>query len=329
VNYYNEHDPKAAAWLRELIRAGHIGEGKVDDRSIADVRADELAGFSQCHFFAGIGGWPLGLRLAGWPDDRPVWTGSCPCQPFSVAGKKHGTADVRHLWPVFYDLISQRAPAIVFGEQVASKDAEVWLDGVFADLEGSGYACGASDLCAAGLGAPHIRQRFYWMAHTLGYRRDNQQRVGRIEEGPRERRDQSVPSGNVERMGEPIRSGLEGHAGHGHDGSESGRLDSKSDRSTSAPSGHGDFGLGDASRGGCGIVGDATLAGSSGHAISPGWSRYDLLSCRDGKTRRIEPGSFPLADGIPGRVGLLRGYGNAIVPQLAAEFIQACEEALN
>jgi DNA (cytosine-5)-methyltransferase 1 len=53
-----------------------------------------------------------------------------------------------------------------------------------------------------------------------------------------------------------------------------------------------------------------------------------LQRCRDGKARRVESGTFPLADGISGRVGLLRGYGNAIVPQLAAEFINAAEEAL-
>jgi DNA (cytosine-5)-methyltransferase 1 len=53
------------------------------------------------------------------------------------------------------------------------------------------------------------------------------------------------------------------------------------------------------------------------------WGRFDLIPCRDGKTRRIEPGSSPLVDGFPGRVGLLRGYGNAIVPQVAARFITA------
>lgn len=84
--YYNEIDPFAAAWLRRLIARGLIAPGDVDTRSITDVRADDLVSYVQCHFFAGIGGWSLALRLAGWPDDRPVWTGSCPCQPFSGAG---------------------------------------------------------------------------------------------------------------------------------------------------------------------------------------------------------------------------------------------------
>ena len=100
--YYNENDPFAAAWLRELIKAKLIADGEVDERSIELVRPDDLRGFVQCHFFAGIGGWSYALRLAGWPDNREVWTGSCPCQPWSVAGKGDGENDARHLWPVWY-----------------------------------------------------------------------------------------------------------------------------------------------------------------------------------------------------------------------------------
>lgn len=90
--YYNEIDRGAAAWLRELIGAGLIADGDVDERSIADVKPGDLRGYTQCHFFAGIGGWSLALRLAGWDDARPVWTGSCPCQPFSCAGRHKGAA---------------------------------------------------------------------------------------------------------------------------------------------------------------------------------------------------------------------------------------------
>jgi DNA (cytosine-5)-methyltransferase 1 len=166
--YYNERDPYAAQWLRNLIAAGHIAPGDVDDRSIEDVRPSDLIGYEQCHFFAGIGVWSHALRRAGWPDDRPVWTGSCPCQPFSAAGKRGGTADERHLWPHWFHLIQHGKPAgvPVFGEQVASKDGLAWLDLVHADLEGQGYTVRALDLCAAGVGAPHIRQRLYFVADT-------------------------------------------------------------------------------------------------------------------------------------------------------------------
>ncbi|AXF28598.1 TPA: DNA cytosine methyltransferase [Klebsiella pneumoniae subsp. pneumoniae] len=170
--YYNEIDPFAAQWLRNLIAAGHIAPGEVDERSIEDVTPDDLRGFTQCHFFAGIGVWSHSLRLAGWPDDRPVWTGSCPCQPFSAAGKGDGFADERHLWPHFFHLISERRPQHVFGEQVAAGNANVWFDLVQADLEGMGYAFGLVPFTSAGIGAPHIRERAYWVANASSGRYD-------------------------------------------------------------------------------------------------------------------------------------------------------------
>lgn len=279
--YYNEHDPKAAAWLRELIKQGHIAPGDVDERSIEDVRPDELTGYTQCHFFAGIGGWSYALRLAGWPDDRPVWTGSCPCQPFSAAGKGGGTADERHLWPAFHWLIAQCRPTAVFGEQVASKAGREWFATVRSDLEAGGYVVGAADLCAAGVGAPHIRQRLYFVGHAqgIGQRRETGQFSGlwTTEHGE---------AGDVEH---PIGTRLERHARHGNDRHQPGRQ----------------------------------RAHPAGSVAETSWPRCDWLPCRDGKARPVEPGTFPLAHGLPARVGRLRGYGNAIVPQVAAAFIAA------
>ncbi len=179
MNYYNEHDPKAAAWLRELIKRGLIPNGIVDERSITEVTPGDLRGYTQCHFFAGIGGWPLALQLAGWPASKSVGTGSCPCQPFSTAGKGLAQKDERHLWPVFFTLIcacrddGQPWANTVFGEQVASAIGHGWLDGVSADLESEGYACGATVLGAHSVGSPHIRQRLYWVAHTRHLRGRN------------------------------------------------------------------------------------------------------------------------------------------------------------
>src|SRR5580692_2159225 len=145
--YYNEIDPFAANWLRELMKAGAIPNGDVDERSIEDVRPADLVGYNQCHFFAGIGVWAYVLQQSKWPEDREVWTGSCPCQPFSAAGKRGGTADERHLWPAFYHLIRECAPRNIFGEQVSSKDGLAWFSTVSADLEAAGYAVGGVDLC--------------------------------------------------------------------------------------------------------------------------------------------------------------------------------------
>jgi DNA (cytosine-5)-methyltransferase 1 len=247
IAYYNENDAGAAAWLRELIKEGHIAHGEVDTRSIEDVVSSELVGFAQCHFFAGIGGWSYALRLAGWPDERAVWTGSCPCQPFSAAGKGAGFADERHLWPAWCHLIEQLLPITIFGEQVARKAGLQWLRAVQTDLEIRGYAIGAAILPAASVGAPHNRERIYFVARA------------------------DADSFGLQRFGE-----LE--------------------KSSQAPLAVNAWG---------------TIAGARfAHPKHRSWWQS-------------EPVPEPLAHGVPARVGLLRGYGNAIVPQVAAAFIEA------
>lgn len=171
MNYYNEWDKGAAAWLRELIKQGHIPFGVVDERSITEVKPEDLDGFTQCHFFAGIGGWPLALRLAGVPEDAPLWTGSPPCQPFSAAGKQLGQFDPRHLAPVFLDLISECRPPVLFGEQVAPAIAKSWMCDLQTHLEGENYAVGFAVLPACSVGAPHKRDRLFFGAHRLAHAR--------------------------------------------------------------------------------------------------------------------------------------------------------------
>lgn len=70
ANYYNEIDAYAAEWLRNIMKEGLIPDGEVDTRSIVDVEPRDLAGFTQCHFFAGIAGWSHALRLAGWSEQQ-------------------------------------------------------------------------------------------------------------------------------------------------------------------------------------------------------------------------------------------------------------------
>ena len=285
--YYNEIDPFAAEWLRNLIAAGLLPQGEVDTRDIKDVLPRDLDGFTQCHFFAGIGGWPLALRLVagGGADHWPVWTGSCPCQPFSQAGRGRGQADERHLWPHWYHLIQHCKPPVVFGEQVASKAGRLWLSGVRADLEALGYGVGAADLCAAGVGAPHIRQRLWWLADSHG------------------------GDSGAERLQRSRQHGLltqDGRAGRLADYVGSGLEERKGDQGV-RPETMGAF------------AGQAALCDRD-----PGfWSDFDIVACTDGKARRVESGTFPLAHGIPARVGKLRAYGNAVVPQVAAEFVAA------
>jgi DNA (cytosine-5)-methyltransferase 1 len=329
--YYNEFDPKAAAWLRELIKRGLIADGVVDERSILDVVADDLLGFTQCHFFAGIGGWSYALRLAGWQDDWPVWTGSPPCQPFSAAGQQKGQADDRHLAPHFAALVAAGRPPILFGEQVASsavfgKVAKragggageppewAWIDDLSDRLEAAHYAVGAADIPAAGVGAPHIRQRTFFGAIRLAYTggEGSQGRGGadRSEIGQDRHPAARSAAGGMADADEGERGRVADGEGRQHDGEAGGRQQ----------------GNREPERGGSGVgMADSGRPG----ADHGGWTDADWLFCRDGKWRPVEPGTFPLAHGIPARVVRLRGYGNAIVPQAAAQFVKAFVAAAN
>lgn len=170
--YYNEISVDAAAGISNLIAGGHITPGHVDTRSVVDVRPADLAGFERLHFFAGWAGWEHALSLAGWPEGQSVWTGSCPCQPWTRAGAVHGRnrafADDRHLWPAWFDLIRQCRPHTILGEQVSDAIGNGWLDLVISDLEGEGYAVGALVFEASSIGEPIRRERLYFAAQHLG-----------------------------------------------------------------------------------------------------------------------------------------------------------------
>ncbi|ENZ8580805.1 TPA: DNA cytosine methyltransferase [Klebsiella aerogenes] len=332
--YYNEIDPFAAQWLRNLIAAGHIAPGEVDERSIEDVTPDDLRGFTQCHFFAGIGVWSHSLRLAGWPDDRPVWTGSCPCQPFSAAGKGDGFADERHLWPHFFHLISERRPQHVFGEQVASGNANTWFDLVQADLEGVGYAFGLVPFTSAGIGAPHIRERAYWVGNAdsvISDRRGNVRASGRDEYSNGGDDDRLADTDgeykgsarNKERAGKPCRAGEDGGLGNanvarleGLGGNDSAAGREGSTGPAAAPGVH--DGVANSSSEQyhqCNYSADERRWSRNSEQNRLGselmrplevngfWRDADWLLCRDGKWRPVEPGTFPLVDGSAARLG--------------------------
>ncbi|MCU1123515.1 DNA cytosine methyltransferase [Stenotrophomonas maltophilia] len=327
MNYYSEWDPYAAQWIRNLIDAGLIPPGHVDTRSITDVQPSDLAGYRQCHFFAGIAGWSLAARLAGWPDDRELWTGSAPCQPFSVAGKGKAQDDDRHLWPHFLRLIRARRPAVVMGEQVAAAVGKNWLDGVSADLEAEDYACRAVVVPACAVDAPHRRDRLWFVAHTERAR--GRCEIERGEAGRSEAiRSASWAGGpgssivaDADRLARGQRRAING-----------GRDQGGSAEPWAGP--------------GCGVAGssravpNATSVGqrepddqnpalAAGRSARPvpvergHWDGASWLIGHDGKFRRVESSIRLLAHGVPARVGRLRAYGNAIVPQVAAEVIGA------
>lgn len=394
---YNENDPFAAKWMRGLIAAGRIAPGVVDERSIADLAPADVMGVGQRHFFAGIAGWSHALRLAGVPDDASVWTGSCPCQGLSEAGRRRGFADPRHLWPVWFRLIAECRPPVVFGEQSASSLGLEWLDLVFSDLEGAGYACAAADLCAAGVGAPHRRQRLFFVAYAGGQsgRLLATQWQSRRTDAQAERRGEARELANADGCG---RDGEPRHVSSRREQPDAARSGAESSMGDSAGARFGDTQDTRADRGGArrsteeierrsaGILeperASAALAMANatrsrrskgqhsrqsgalrGSGFADGgrpfavantgesrpevvseqqarrqlkaaerggevdWRSCDWIPCSDGVARPVEPGTHPLSHGVPGRVGLLRGYGNAIVPQVAAQFIAAALEA--
>jgi DNA (cytosine-5)-methyltransferase 1 len=332
--YYNEFDPYAAQWIRNLIKAGHVAPGDVDERSIEDVHPYDLIEYTQCHFFAGIGVWSYALRLAGWSDSREVWTGSCPCQPFSAAGKGDGFSDERHLWPAFYHLVDFHRPASIFGEQVASKDADPWIDLVQDDMEALDYAFGAVPFPSAGVGAPHIRDRLYWMAYADQHGRKPWMQ-GRPAVGYRQA---AQPDRGARRLDDADHAGLEG-LGRGHQGA-GGRIAALRPVATAGQSrrlAHADMpvseqlawkwaGPSEAVGAGAHVEPDGRgelVEGQSAAGPTNGyWRSADWLHCRDGKWRPVEPGTSPLAHGATSRVGRLRAYGNAINAHQAKIFIE-------
>ena len=338
VNYYNEFDKGAAAWLRELINAKLIPFGYVDERSITEVTASDIQGFTQCHFFAGIGGWPLALQLAGVPTSTRLWTGSPPCQPFSTAGKQLGQFDPRHLAPVFLNLVSKCRPPVLFGEQVAAAIGKSWMCDLQTHLEGEDYAVGFTVLPACGIGAPHKRDRLFFGAQQLGHahsERHNREHA-LLQRAGAENMPEVTGSGETCCMADANNARPQGREG----------MPERTDKQSTGSRSLGNE-LADATkcrRGeecpdtGRSVIRDSEEGWTAGRSASCGdnptnphnsfWSDADWLGCRDGKFRPVEPGTFPLANGIPARVGRLRGYGNAIVPQVAAEFVKvfmSCE----
>lgn len=308
--YYNEFNPFAAQWLRNLIAAGHIAPGDVDERSIEDVTPNDLQGYTQCHFFAGLGAWSLALRRAGWDDARPIWTASCPCQPFSQAGQGDGFDDPRHLWPSVAWLALQCLPERIIGEQVASKIVEPWVDLVQTDLEAMGYAFGAVPFPAAGVGAPHIRDRLYWVADAqLQQRPDRRPRISVINDSGGRFKSAAAVTGFCGDLRLADAGNQRQH-----------RVDPLLQWEESRR-----------------IAGDSLETTGSG-PVNGFWHGADWLNCRDDRWRPVEPGSFPLVAGVatgvgrvqPGvrrlassnRTGRLKGYGNALCMPAAQTFIE-------
>jgi DNA (cytosine-5)-methyltransferase 1 len=325
--YYNEYDPNAAAWLKQLCSMGLIAEGHIDERSIIDVKAEELTNYEQLHFFAGIGGWDYALQLSGWPDDKPIVTASLPCQPFSAAGKGLGQRDERHLLPQFIELVKRSNWPLIVGEQVPAAIKHGWMDDLQLEMGKQGYATGFVVLTAAGQGAPHIRKRIYWASNRISdtqhqqHKRELQHARAKPEaHGARQASEFAGRSSDNRLLADCCGQGLERRSG-----AECNQL--KQDRQVKSM---------------CACSDHDQSSRMQFTGVNE-WHSPEWIYCRDGKQRPIKPGLKPLANGIPGRMGYsrdhctpinanetqearvmrIKGYGNAIVPQVAAQFLRA------
>ena len=400
--FFNEFEAFPAQWIRNYFN----NEVTVDERSIHEINPDELVGFQRVHLFAGVAGWEIALRQAGWPTDVPVWSGSCPCQPFSAAGLGKGTADDRHLWPEFFRLIAACRPPHIFGEQVGGKKvtgklftprawerlepedrraadeagSEAWFRHVQADLERVGYVVGHCVIPACGVGAAHLRQRLYWYARYMGDPR-GAGLAGRQEQSTREKLSTTERAGRLsDRQPSKVLNNVQVQLADSkmYMQRSLNRQPRKSVRQEEQAGGRGlSDGLADLQRnekyeeqqGPEETQGGRSANEPCGCSLAdrPGptngfWRTVDWIFCRDDKWRPVEPGSSPLAHGVPfgtskiraglaflgygpkdfqrvirkskeilseargSRNGQLSGYGNAIVVPQATEFIKACLE---
>ena len=144
-----------------------------------------------------------------------IITGGFPCQPFSVAGKQAGTDDDRHLWPVMFRIIQELTPRWVIGENVKGltniQDGVVF-ETVCSDLEGEGYEVRAFNIPAAGVGAPHRRERIWIVAHAKRF--NESKPIGRSDEtsrGIQEEHRQNDSSARESSRTSSIRQSNNGH----------------------------------------------------------------------------------------------------------------------
>ena len=335
--------------------------------------------------FAGIGGFSRGLEATGffeticfvenepycqavlkhhWPGvpilgdiknvkapdlpSRPdVICGGFPCQPFSQAGKQRAQDDPRHLWPEMFRLIRECRPTWVVGENVAGI-IKLGLDEVLADLEGEGYATRTFNIPACAVGAPHLRQRLWIVAHS-----DSESEPDKPLDGGAGARQLGFEFGGSEAAPHgPDPDSQRGNRAAGKQGAAGRKITSGNRPYVADPQHEGD--------GGRRLSGPREDKGKNGQGSSDqSWGCGETLadprcdtegSCKgvqrgaakrskgsfdagDGGDIRpeewwaVEPDVGRLVDGLPNRVPQLRALGNSIVPQIAQEIGQAIRVA--
>ena len=243
------------------------------------------------------------VKRSDLPDPDPdVILGGFPCQPFSSAGLQKAQSDSRHLWPEMFRLIKECRPSWVIGENVIGI-VKLGLDEVLTDLENEGYATRTFNIPACAIGAPHLRQRVWIIAHSDSKRKSN----GAID-----------AQAQGELVADPSISGLQEHGyGQAEDAIERSKdvADPQSKR-------HG--------------RGSSKKCGNEQRIILPkeqegGEMGREAEGCgephRPDQWWESEPPVGCLAHGVPNRVSQIRALGNSIIPQIAKEIGNAIKTA--
>jgi DNA (cytosine-5)-methyltransferase 1 len=303
--------------------------------------------------FSGIGGFALAARWTGfrtvafcecepyaqrvlrkhWPDvpihddvrtfpgeryaGASLLTGGFPCQPFSLAGKRAGSGDDRFLWPAMVAVIEAVRPAWIIGENVPGIIG-MELDRCLSDLEAEGYESWPVVIPACAVDAKHRRDRVWIVAYRKQPRLQGH-------------------AGNGEDRNEPGRFGTEARGSTGEGGvcgdvahTSGGQDDGRERGSMAGAEGQGRCVHAAADAGGEDVA-DTMREQWDGRSDGPcRWEREPLEALQDARRGGRQEDGLPIpesllgrvAHGVPARVDRLRGLGNAIVPQVAAELMR-------
>jgi len=276
-----------------------------------------------------------------WQGRVDILTGGFPCQPYSSAGKRLGKDDERHLWPQMCRIISEVAPGYVVGENVRGLlnwNGGVVFEEVCADLEAMGYEVWTGILPAAGVGAPHRRDRIWWVAtNSNNYRTMRRPKGDARQSGAQrlqernevQRSDQSggvwivtdsednrcerATSTGCERAECKLHNRTEVRSCSCTDGCEPNATHTKCIRLEYSEE-----------RGSTCQCETTIRQRTTGHTTSKGWAGFPTESpvCGgdDGLPRELDGVTFS-----KWRAESIKAYGNAIVPQVAYQIFQAIQ----
>ena len=249
-----------------------------------------------------------------------ILTGGFPCQPYSVAGKQKGTDDNRYLWPDMFRVIKEIKPTFIIAENVRGivniQDGMVF-ETVCSDLESEGFEIQPFIIPAAGVGAPHKRERVW----IVGYSEHNGSLTAKIRGGNKETnagsqkgenqtiKSQRTSRSNNDEIMENSRRALRQGAKFSKENANESRQENANqlERSSSTP--------------------EHNVADSKGVHVQGQQSGSGQEQSRRESWWEFEPNVGRVAHGIPGRVHRLKALGNSIVPQIAEEIGRAIIKA--